>query len=207
MRKNKKGHYKAIQKPFANILYSAIMDAVDVADRHLTDVGINIRTRKWYVNVFCMIFSAAVVEMYSCYCEEFGEIMEGEYFSRDDAIQILLHELMRTKKGTKGSLATMFPRNDGVSNRTRTRGGTGGLPPRTPTPGVPTTHELHTVKKGWCDVCVDKGKHKSSKRKKGKAGEATQYCITCDKRLCQKCQKSHLPHKIAVQSAQKAKRM
>ena len=63
MRRNRIGKYKKIQKPISNILYSAIMDAVAVADRHLTDVGINIRTRKWYLNVFYMILSAAVQEL------------------------------------------------------------------------------------------------------------------------------------------------
>ncbi len=64
---------KKVQKPFSNILYSAVMGAVDVADRHLPGVEINVRTQKWYLNVFCKILLAAILEMRSCYTEELGE--------------------------------------------------------------------------------------------------------------------------------------
>ena len=37
--------YKEIQKPSSNVLYSAVMDAVDVVDRHLTDIRLKIQTQ------------------------------------------------------------------------------------------------------------------------------------------------------------------
>jgi hypothetical protein len=40
-----------------------------------------------------MIFSAAVVEMHSCYTEEHGE----ETFSRDQAVRHLINECHRAK--------------------------------------------------------------------------------------------------------------
>ena len=55
----------------------------------ITDVNVTIRTNKWFFNVFGMILSAAVVECYSCYCEEHGEL-----YDRADFVDILTHELM-----------------------------------------------------------------------------------------------------------------
>ena len=214
MRRNRTGKYKKIQKPISNILYSAIMDAVDVADRHLTDVGINIRTRKWYLNVFCMILSAAVVEMHSCYTEEHGEV------SRNWAIRRLVMECSRAKTMPRQALVTTFPRATGGLKRKKLSGlkrervntpvkETSATPAGTTTPSpsghglrtMPTPsligHHLRTMpKRGHCGHCVQvlKRSTSSAAKQNKQASRTIKFCDACEMYLCRRCAKVRRRH-------------
>ena len=200
MRRNRIGKYKKIQKPISNILYSAIMDAVDVADRHLTDVGINIRTRKWYLNVFCMILSAAVVEMHSCYTEEHGEV------SRNWAIRRLVMECSRAKAMPRQALVTTFPGLKRKKVNTLVKA-TSAIPAGTTTPSPsghglrtmptpsPIGHHLRTMpKRGHCGHCVQVLKRSTSSRKNQQASRTIKFCDACEMYLCRRCAKVRRRH-------------
>jgi len=201
MRRTKSGEYKRIAKPSANILYSAIMDAVDVADRHLTDIGISIRTNKWYLNVFCMILSAAVVEAYSCYTEE----NTGEKLSRDHFLRRLMNECARAKYTSHGSLQTVGPAHFkpveiGKKTPKKRKSPTPNETPPLVTEAKRRAHSIITLKKrGHCKHCVTVRKLGTYSRLAAseRAARTTRFCVDCNMFLCKNCSKSRKEHRVA----------
>lgn len=177
------GKYRSIKKPLANILYSAIMDAIDVADRHISDTNINIKTHKWYLNVFCMILSAAVVEMHSCYTEEHGDELD-----RRTATRRLISELSRAKWTPRGSTETVFPRKKQSAQVLKRQ-----RPPQLYTPQTSKPKHVTTTghKRDWCGVCLKKGKKKTTRcSKRKRALKTTRYCNDCKMYICTACENS-----------------
>jgi hypothetical protein len=218
MRRGKGNKYKEIKKPSANVLYSAVMDAVDVADRHLTDINVKIQTRKWYFNVFCMILSAAVVEMHSCYTEEHGE----ETFSRDEAVRRLINECHRAKWVAPykecTTLPTAAPATDysSPSPINRKRRSPGQSPQQIHVSSTNLPHTVETLRNLHpCDFCTKTLGKSSNSRSKNAATRTYRFCIDCDMYLCKLCSKNFKKHaeasrlrtKIALETASKGKKV
>jgi hypothetical protein len=201
-RKSKHAGYKKVRKPLAHILYSAIMDAVDVVDRNLTGIGINIRTRKWYLNVFCMILSAAIVETYHCFQEEHGD----DALPREIAIGRLINECSRAKATNRGHLTTTLPKQAPPVIKEKIRFKRRRLFSPAPARKTHILVPMYTAgqnkkrKKSCCGYCVKSLGLSGSSRKTKRAKRTHLFCIGCEMYLCAACQIKFKIHSNAVKS-------